>query len=413
MKNIIILVFIMLSLLCFGQQKWEYTSLNSFSELDSNFNDFKSLDSIFSKVQLVGAGESTHGSHEFTTMRHRLFRYLVENHHYNTFFLEADYGACMRVNRYIHGNNDTLKQALHEIKLWPWMTEEMMGLIEWMKYYNSNHIDKIEFIGCDMQLISDDYLALNRMLNDNHLVIPDFITNLSFEKKLRTDSLYFEETKSLWQNYLSTFDSNSLSERSKKEFKFLSNSINQWFEFELITSRNNNRDSCMASNINCYLKENQNNKGLFFAHNGHIAKTHNEIKNSFAFNRAGYFLDQLLKSNYFAIGFETDQGKFNAVGYPEKNMKFGKYIQFELESSSRKAIAFQLNKLNNHLIFIYTDQFQKKQEYWLTSIGAVYGSNVPNYPKREVFRYRKYNLKNDFDAIIFIKQTTPTNLIHW
>ena len=413
MKNIIVLIFIMLSLLSLGQPKWEFTPLNSFSELDSNFNDFKPLDSIFSKVQLVGAGESTHGTHEFTTMRHRLFRYLVENHDYNTFFLEADYGACMRVNAYVNGQEDTLTQAIQEIRLWPWKTEEMKSLVEWMKIYNSNHNRKLQFIGCDMQLINDDYLALNRLLKNNHLLIPDFLKNIQNENKMSTDSLYYLETKSTWRNYISHFDFNSLSDSSKNDFIFLSSSINQWFDFEYIKSRNNNRDSCMAVNIHYYLNENPNSKGLYFAHNGHIAKIHNELKNSIAFNRAGYYLDQYLKTNYFAIGLETDQGKFNAIGYPEKNMKFGKYIQFELEPSSRKSIAFQLNKLNKGLIFISTAQFQKKQDYWLTSIGAIYGSNVANYPRGKVFRYRNSNLTSEFDALIYIKSTNPTKIINF
>jgi erythromycin esterase len=48
--------------------------------------DLKRLAHHFENVRIVGLGESTHGTHEFSTMRHRVFQYLVEYHGFDTFF---------------------------------------------------------------------------------------------------------------------------------------------------------------------------------------------------------------------------------------------------------------------------------------------------------------------------------------
>jgi erythromycin esterase len=50
--------------------------------------------------------------------------------------LEADYGACSKINRLIHGADDNPELALIEVKLWPWQTKELLELVIWMRDYN-------------------------------------------------------------------------------------------------------------------------------------------------------------------------------------------------------------------------------------------------------------------------------------
>ncbi|PLX04397.1 MAG: hypothetical protein C0594_09265, partial [Marinilabiliales bacterium] len=79
---------------------------------DSLYTDLKFLDNVLNNKAIIGVGESTHGTSEFTIMRHRLFRYLVENFGFNTFFLEADYSGCRNINRYIHNEYPYADSAL-------------------------------------------------------------------------------------------------------------------------------------------------------------------------------------------------------------------------------------------------------------------------------------------------------------
>ena len=51
--------------------------------------------------RLIGLGEATHGTKEFGSLRHRFFRYLVEERGYRVLILEDTLGQTMRVKDYI------------------------------------------------------------------------------------------------------------------------------------------------------------------------------------------------------------------------------------------------------------------------------------------------------------------------
>ena len=141
-------------------------------------------------------GESTHGTHEFFTNRHRVFKYLVQKHGYTTFYLEADYANCLRVNRYIDGAEDELKAVLRGIGLWPWRTEEMGALIEWMRSYNEavEPDKKLQFVGCDVQMFVTTVAEIDRLIAkyDASLLAADKsiqITDNAFIKLTDKDSI--------------------------------------------------------------------------------------------------------------------------------------------------------------------------------------------------------------------------------
>ncbi len=60
--------------------------------------------------QLVGVGESTHGTHEFFDFKSQLFKKLTE-HGFNVLLLEDSPGVCSQINDYIksaRGNIDSV-----------------------------------------------------------------------------------------------------------------------------------------------------------------------------------------------------------------------------------------------------------------------------------------------------------------
>lgn len=84
----LILLFLLIQCNCFSQNEINSFPLKHLSPIEET-SDLGTLDSLFTNRKIIGVGESTHGTSEFTTMRYRLFKYLVENHEFNTFFLEA------------------------------------------------------------------------------------------------------------------------------------------------------------------------------------------------------------------------------------------------------------------------------------------------------------------------------------
>ena len=75
-------VFISLFICVFsyGQELKEIKSCNP---SDTNYKDLDLLGVNFNNFKIIGLGEGTHGTSEFTQMRHRIFKYLVQKHNFN------------------------------------------------------------------------------------------------------------------------------------------------------------------------------------------------------------------------------------------------------------------------------------------------------------------------------------------
>jgi len=104
-------------------------------------------------VRFVALGEATHGTKEFQALRKDVFQNLVEKNHVRAFALEADFGGCERVNRYIHGASDSVEAVVQAIGFQIYCTRDIIDLIEYMRAFNAEAqpSDAISFYGFDMQ----------------------------------------------------------------------------------------------------------------------------------------------------------------------------------------------------------------------------------------------------------------------
>lgn len=397
--RLLIFTFLLLSYSAFGQKPLQTIPLSdSGSTLNSMY--LKSLDSTFQRVRLIGLGESTHGTSEFTIIRAELFRYLVEHHDYTVFFLEADHNACTRVNRYIQGENDTVTKAMMEIRLWPWLTQELMDLIEWMREYNHQHENRLEFVGCDMQLIKDDIEELPRLLSSSPKYEP-FLANLPDLNLQSTERSVLESKQREWLQFAESFQ-----QSFPEEEPLIINSVSQWFEKQLSKDEIGNiRDSCMGNNIADYLDRHPNAKGIYFAHNGHVGKLAYPYKGyQEIFKRAGHHLDLRLKDQYFAIGLDFHTGSFNAINYVD-SMYVMEYFTFL--KNHKKSLSRIVMGDDDHVKFVYSTALKNKKHLQMNGIGAIYGRSNTG---QKIYRYRTLNLDH-FDAFIVINKGTPTHLL--
>ena len=288
--------------------------------LPINTQDFQNIDSILSNKKLIGLGECTHGISEFTNMRHQLFQYLVEKLGYNTLFIEADYSACLRLNKYIHGANDTIQKAINELLYFAWTTEEMKSFVEWLRGYNLTNKANIQFVGCD---ISNTTLAINY------------------------------------------------------------------------------RDSCMAVNILNYIDTLPNTKGIYIAHNGHIAIKNIKTQNGKSIVTTGYYLRKSLGVDYLSIAQTTNTGFFNAFTYKENTPYF---TRCELKKANHQTLEHQLSKFKVPILIVNYNAIRNVSKLYYTSIGHSYGKINEKYT---IQRY-SYLSKNMFDYVIYFENTKET-----
>lgn len=430
----IIISFLQISFSTYSQQS---VMLNSFKETvypiesdTSEFNSFSPLTNFFKSKEIVGMGEATHGTHEFFKTKVEMFKFLVKKCGYKVFGIEASYGAQLYVNDYVKYGLGNIKEVM-EFLDWPWGTEEVRDLVDWIKLYNINKKDKdkITFYGFDMQNVSFGIKFLNRLLlkdssdyADTFRKITPLLSNttennifqLIFKEKMIIKDSLLTINKNLKQ-WISLNETKISEKYGKKEFEKIYLCIENFNQSLLnIYGGNRNisfRDSCMANNV-LKIQEIENNKMFIWAHNGHIGLEYQKIP------IMGTYIKHILKEKYYAIGFSFDHGSFMAYKGPNTIITaFYKFIfnrkkiysgltECTAETNKKNTLTNELNKLNLQSFFINLDStsntlFITAQFYY--DIGATY----LNYKHAS----SKIIAKDQFDGLIFFNLTSATKIL--
>ena len=126
---------------------------------------FSSLDNEFETVKIVGFGEDTHGTSEFTKLAEELMFYLNDKHAFNTLILETGFGEGLYLNDFIQGKRDDLEFILFNFNsTWRYQTEEFIHLMNALKKFNQEHDNKISVFGCEMQYVLSDVQRIKEYL---------------------------------------------------------------------------------------------------------------------------------------------------------------------------------------------------------------------------------------------------------
>jgi erythromycin esterase len=392
---------------CSGQQK-TYINLTSVKPYES-FEELSALDHYFENVQVVGMGESTHGTHEFFTMRHRMFQYLVENHGFNTFFLEADYVVCKPINDYIKTGVGDAMELVRSIGLWPWMTQEMVDLVKWMHSYNQKNPDQmLTFLGVDMQKYQESLVAMRALLKRNGMEPP---SNPEFDQ-LTTSEFFTLKKKSDYKKIIElseqfrSVDVSPLQPDDQKHYRMLIRHFAQITAERL--SKSNYRDLKMGENLLFFMENNPDTKGFFWAHNGHIANWYNEKKNNWV---AGGIINNSLGDRYFSIGLEFYQGSFNVNYYDKaKTNEMGKvaytFGEVEVGPAAEGSLAHSFVK-HGCPLFVPMDSLDPDNHVYMSFIGATY---IMSDDPKSIYRFNAQG-KGAYDAVILIEESTPTQML--
>ena len=109
------------------------------TEPQGDLGDLRPVGRMVKDARVVGLGEATHGSHEFFAMKHRVFRYLVEEKGFRSFALEGSWSSGLRLNDYVlHGKGDPrriMREEFQDIYSW-WNNTDYLNLLTWMRSYN-------------------------------------------------------------------------------------------------------------------------------------------------------------------------------------------------------------------------------------------------------------------------------------
>nr|WSX53858.1 erythromycin esterase family protein [Streptomyces sp. NBC_00974] len=305
-----------------------------------NLNDLRALGRMVDDARVVGLGEATHSSHEFFTMKHRVFRYLVEEKGFRTFALEGSWSSGLRLNDYVlHGKGD-LRQIMDEEfqnVYASWNNAEYRDLVQWMRGYNLKHPkDPVQFMGNDSAYAGPDlYDQVNAYLAG---ALPQLAPRLTeLYRNLRPTTGV--------DGYVNTYLAKPLAERKAlaertalavtlleqqrpapggdgKAYAWAvqqATAIGQMAKLfaydyddpQQVVESMRYRDLVMAENV-VWWEQHTGNKILLAAHNAHVTlKTYTPASYP---KVQGTFLREALGDGYVSIATTFDRGSFNATG---------------------------------------------------------------------------------------------------
>ncbi len=289
--------------------------------------DLRALGAMIGGAKVVGLGEATHGSHEFFTMKERVFRYLVEEKGFRAFALELSWSAGLEIDEYVQtGKGDARELAKRTLTGSPWDREEFVSLIRWIRDYNRAHPGRtVHFVGDDLGApsVNDAFFArITDYVRKHH---PAALPKLN---QLYTGLRPIDDAFAYLRKPLD--ERQRLAGQAEQAFELIKGLTGadpldwtaQHARFVAQTARflavdlddpkslpthQILRDKAMAQNV-AWWQQRTGHKVVLSAHNGHVSYV---TDNPGLYPKTqGAFLRETLGRDYLPVGFSFDQGSF-------------------------------------------------------------------------------------------------------
>lgn len=371
---------------------------------------------VFHNKGIVGLGEATHGTSEFFKAKNRIFKYLVENHGFKVFMMEADFGESLLINNAIwEGRTADIKRLMAEhMHFWMWRTEEVQSLLEWMSEYNKGRTeeDRIIYMGNDCQFNDKNSQLVIGYLKQYNYELYDQVKNIL--NRLKT-SLYSNRSESEYLSMLSDIENLEHLYLDHKDKLVASSSLNEYnlYARMILTMKQvvlyhyykdvkyiNYRDQFMAENCIWVRDHFNNSRTVLWSHNEHIANNP-----SYTNGNGGTMGNHLIQfvSDYTNLGFSFTNGRFSALSYNSEltnfEIKVPPYNSLnDVFSRTHKSFFIEMARLNAN--DDWNTYFNQNRNF--ISIGSMFSSYLlPGF-------YLKPFDKYYFDYMIHIDKSSPT-----
>ncbi len=392
------------------------TNLNSYSSGFKKIeaNTFSFLDNQLAHVKIVGLGEDTHGSAEFTLLTKEALNYLSSKHQFNILFLETGFSEGLYFNDYVHGKRSSIKSILNKHNsTWRYNTKEFIELMDWIKNYNKTSKTKINIYGTEMQYVMKDVSRIQDYLTrvQSNYKIKGFEKHIWQQITEKEKSDYYNSYAQLKAYFLEN-QKKFKEQTSEKEYQLIYHLIEILGQFTSTINQHvyqrkmDLRDLYIAENIEWVLAyENQNSKALYWAHNVHVG---NWISNGIV-DVAGHHLKKRFGNAYYNIATDFGTGDFIAFAFDPK--KDGRGLQkFSFKAVDTTTFTYCIKKLgtpNAILDLRNAKQQQTLKNYLENPLKIMYGAGATEWGKQT----QTVTIGKAFDALIYLDNVTAINFI--
>jgi erythromycin esterase len=293
-----------------------------------SYADLHALPNVVGNASVVGLGEETHGTHEFVDMKVRIIEYLVTHQHFTALVMENPWARSKMVDDYINGGDETPLDLMNKDDLRAtWDTEEFINLLQWMRTYNADpsHTTKLHFYGMDcVAETKADFNAVTDYISGldpaNGKTVQAIYTRIATTANQDFQSLPQYQTQAqqvviLLQQHQQTYTAHS----SADAFALTLQNAQVIVQFLTCGNSNTNfthfiqRDAFMAANaiwIHDHLAG--ANRMIVWAHDAHIADD-TAYQNQNSTVNTGHLLRQQFATSYLAVGMSLFSGTFTTI----------------------------------------------------------------------------------------------------
>ena len=399
----------------FGKLKLE--ELQSHREIKAVQTEMKPLSAEYipENISILSIGEAAHGCKEMQELKLSVFKEMVEKRGFTAFALEADYGECAEINRYIEGGEGSTEEMVQKFAFPIYHTKEMAELISWMREWNESAPEekKVRFYGFDMQDPEGSY---------------DFLKDYSLSHKLTTEEEFSKNLDCIKGENFSLNATNaegviafldSLKEKveksseeenkDKQDFLMELNTVRQAAETWLSKEDSSVlRDRDMEENVKKILEIEQkigSGKLVISAHDGHIQKE-NPIYNSM-----GVLLTKDFGEAYYAIGTDVWKVTDNIKVLGEAKRTVQSFVSVDpLAAQARFA------KGKQYALYFSSITDEKSKVYQLIhtpmemlQLGEGYSFLMRLFPNRS-YRVKSAPVQR-YDSMIYLYEGNPIELL--
>jgi erythromycin esterase len=399
------------------------------------------LKDIIGTARIVALGEATHGSHEFFQMKHRLFEFLVEEMDFTVFAMEAYWAEATLINDYVHTGEGSVTQLLANLGYWPWQTQEVVELIEWMRAYNQipDHTP-VSFYGIDMQNAKgaiDQLIAyLETVDPDAAVSTPERLACFSRYQDYNYQQLQYAQqpapTKQKCRQDLQVVFDELLAHRTAHEVSSSPTDfaialqharVIQQAEAMAAVAESftdfprdwfNARDEAMAENVQWVLDHSgPDAKVVLWAHNVHVQTTDWEFR-GVRYRPMGAHLRREHGDELVVFGFGFYDGAFNALDYDTATDSYAGLKAHQAGPPAPSSYEQYLHSAELPRFFLDLRQITADspagpwllKPHWLHFVGATYDRE--SRPEDNAY---VVVLPEAFDVLIYFDETTPSALL--
>ncbi|MGW4378378.1 erythromycin esterase family protein [Kitasatospora sp. NPDC004531] len=373
--------------------------------------DLAALGDLVGDAQVVGLGEATHGSHEFFTLKHRVFRHLVEERGFTAFALEASWTAGLEIDEFLQGGEGDARQVADRVLAQsPWHREEFAELIAWMREHNRRHPGRpVHFLGADLGLPALGDRIFERVLDLVRAARPQETARLAeLYAPLRPldDVIGYlgrplaerREKAELGRRAFELVESVGEEQAVQHArviadtFAFLTMDAS---DMTTVAAAEQLRDRAMAHNV-LWWHRRTGHRILLSAHNGHAGYA-STLPELYPFPQ-GAQLRRALGSHYLAIGTTFDRGSFLTTGEGAG----GAWQPVSVPPAAPGSLEHTLDQVRHRDFYLPLRRLPAPASGWLATARPTYDAGTTYDPNATA----RLALSTAYDVLVHLHEVT-------